>query len=243
MKKYKVYGAIVSIFIVFFFSACSEEKKEENADIIYGDYKIEVESNEYYPNTYTGKIVLSIENTKSGLEKLLYTSDDLVRDGHKYLIGDEHCLNVQQKEEDIICHTYEESYESKTQVIVIEYIDYTSSHSGEPLNIQIKGSNNNVEKEIYCPMTVEEEVIEFSDLQNNQKIVVSPKGFLVEGVTEEVTSFVVTYEDDSEEIFIDSESQVYKPSAAVVEGAFYQEIPKWDEIKEIECNGMCFVRK
>lgn len=241
MRRMRMLTVMLSMLAVVLIGGCSKSKK--NNDVTHDDYTITVESNDYYPGTYTGKIVLSIENTKSGLDKLLYSSDDLKQDGHKYIVGDKRALNVQQREEFLICRTYEERFESHTQIIVVEYIDFASQHSGEPLTVQLVDSERNVTTEIHCPMTTKDEAVEFCESQGDRKIIISPKGFLVENVSEEVTSFIVTYEDDSEEVFIDVESaQVYKPTVAMEENVFYQEIPKWDEIKVVECNGMSFER-
>lgn len=240
MMKMKILSVITIIFSAIFLNSCAGNEEKEGTT--YGDYAIKVESNEYYPATYTGKIVLSIENTKSGWDKLLHTSDDLKQDGQQYIVSDDYALDVQQKEEDVICRAYQESYKSKKQTIIVEYTDYTLSHSGEPLRIQIKGEKGMVEEEIFCPMTNIEESVMLSNTDESKKVAVSPTGFWIAEGAEEVKSFAVIYRDGEKEEFIDQETGIFQPTTGADAGVYYQEIGRWDEIDFIEYNGEQLMR-
>lgn len=161
MKKRgrKICAILLSMLLIVCLCACSE-KKESGEE--FNGYSIEIGECIYNSITKTGSVELQITSKGWGLEKLVYTSEDVLHNGFDIIVDDEYSLRVSDGERSLECQAYEVDYQDKTQTVKIYYVDLENAINSEHIDIQIiEPQSNNVVKSLQGELKIENKAMRY----------------------------------------------------------------------------------
>lgn len=174
MKKTILTPVIFMLLILL----CSCSKQIEGAEEFNG-YSIKIGECVYNSMTQTGSVELKVTGKELGLEKLFYTSEDVVHNGQHNIVDEEYHLRLSDGERGLESQAYELDYADETQTVKVYYVDPANSLSGGKIQIDIVDGKN-VVKSMQGDLEVEEKCVNYLCKDAPYAIYMSSTGMLVD---------------------------------------------------------------
>lgn len=125
---------------VLLLCGCTKDETEK-----FDGYSIKVGECIYNSMTKTGSVELKVTGKKLGLEKLFYTSEDIVNNGLNDLVEEGYHLQISNGERSLESQAYELNYENSTQTVKVYYVNPENSLRKDKFRIEIVDGNSVVQ--------------------------------------------------------------------------------------------------
>lgn len=148
----------------------------------FKEYEIFIENATYCPKTCTGTMEVTVEYQNKGYKKMFATSNDVLGDGDKKIVDDEHLLRIMRGENTLLSLAQELESTEKYQKLKVYFINESGNFEEDNVSLNIcEGTEENIAAQIETKMKLDDEAIIFGDKLN---VTVSSTGVILNGFSQ-----------------------------------------------------------